>query len=182
MKHQLFAPVLTGLALALGTTALVSQPSYAIGTTFYCGTRNGAPATIARTSRGDIPMIRWVSNDFTRLKYTPRQRCQEVSARFQNFNDNGTLKFIRTGTVNKYPVLCLASSSGGACAPKAVIVTLQTGSNPQVVLDRLLDLRARAAGKALDLGGSQLIFYQDGDAYLNIEQLLYIAPVERRQN
>jgi hypothetical protein len=123
-------------------------------------------------------MIRWVSKNFSSSRYTPQQRCQDVSARFQSFNDNGTLKFIRTGSVNRYPVLCVANSKGGNCASNAVLVTLRRGSDPQIVLERLLDLRARAAGRTLRLSGSQAVFYEQGEAYVDIEKLLNSSAVE----
>jgi hypothetical protein len=123
-------------------------------------------------------MIRWISNAFSGSNYTPQERCQNVTARFQRYNDNGKLKFIRTGTVNRYPVLCVADFQGGNCDSKAVLVTLKRGRDPQLVLQRLLDLRARAAGRVIQLSGSQVIFYHDGEAYVDIEKLIDIAAVE----
>ncbi|HEY9875176.1 MAG TPA: COP23 domain-containing protein [Candidatus Obscuribacterales bacterium] len=177
MKLRLFAPGLTCLAIALGTTASISQPSYAQSTTFFCGTSKGRPATIARTSRGDVPMIRWRSK-FFHPEYSSQQRCEQVSARFQAFYNQGTLKYIRTGTVKGYPVLCIANSQGGDCETNGLIVTLRPGTDPQLVMERLLNLRARAAGKPIELSGSQLVFYADGEVYVDIEQLLDVAPVE----
>ncbi len=174
MKIHFFARLLTGLAVALGATATVSPSSYAQGTTFFCGTTDGVPATIASTSRGDIPMIRWISDYFS-SSYTSEWRCQQVSARFQNFYDNGKLRFIRTGIVKGYPVLCLANNQGGDCDSDAVLVTLQQGIDPQLVLERLLNLRARAAGRAIDLSGNQTIFYHDGEAYVNVEKFLNLG-------
>ena len=174
MKISLFTQAVSVSAIALLSTATITQPSYAEGNTFFCGTTNNVPATLVQTSRGEVPMIRWVSNDFSSGSYTPMRRCQDVSAKFQRFSDNGTLKFIRTGIVNRYPVLCLASYPGGECNNNAVILTLQTGSDSQLVLERLLNLRARAAGRAIELSSSSrsLIFYYEGEAYVNLQQLL----------
>ncbi len=174
MKTRLFAQAVSVSAIALLQTATIIQPSYAEGNTFFCGTSNDVPATLVQTSRGEVPMIRWVSNDFSSGNYTPMRRCQDVSAKFQRFSDNGTLKFIRTGIVNRYPVLCIASYQGGECKDNAVILTLQTGSDSQLVLERLLNLRARAAGKPIELSSRSrsLIFYYEGEAYVNLKQLL----------
>jgi hypothetical protein len=151
MKVRLFCSAASVSAIALLSTATIAQPSYAEGDTFFCGTINDVPVTFVQTSRGEIPMIRWVSNDFSSVSYTPMRRCQDVSAKFQRFSDNGTLKLITTGIVNGYPVLCLASYPGGKCNNNTVILTLKIGSDSQVVLERLLNLRARAARKPIKL-------------------------------
>jgi hypothetical protein len=40
------------------------------------------------------------------------------------------------------------------------------------MLQQMLDLRAQAAGKIIHLSGEQLVRYQNGDAYVNIDRLL----------
>ena len=37
---------------------------------------------------------------------------------------------------------------------------------------QMLDLRARAAGQSINLGGEQLVRYHHGDAYVSIDRLL----------
>jgi hypothetical protein len=152
--------MLTGLAIALSTTATINYPSYAQQTTFFCGTSRGAPATIARTTRGNIPIIRWISTNFP-PPATPQQRCQEVSRRFQVFHDNGTLKYITTGTINDQSVICVASRQGGDCTD--VLFTLKPGSNPKRTLLRLLDRRGLAGGNTLDEGGTKRIYVDVAD-------------------
>jgi hypothetical protein len=179
MKINLFTGILGAVAIA-STTATMTQPSLAENNRFFCGTRNGVPVTVVRTSRGEIPMIRWVSDYFTSSRYSPLQRCQEVSERFQRYNDNGKLQFIRTGMINQHPVLCFAEYKGGSCAINSVLVTLEPGTNPDRILGRLFDMRARAAGRVIDLSGNQIISYQDGEAYLNIQQLLKVSAMKAK--
>jgi len=155
MKLRLLTGTLSGLAITISTTATISYPSYAQQTTFYCGTSRGSPATITRTTRGDIPTIRWVSTDLP-PPLTPQQRCQEVSRRFQVYHDNGTLKYITTGTMNDQSVLCVASRQGGDCTD--VLFTLKPGSNPKRTLLRLLDRRGLAEGNTLDENGTKRIY------------------------
>ena len=94
---------------ALSLTTYLNLPSYAQSTTFFCAVNKGVPVTYARTPRGKIPMIRWVDNSFGG-RWTPQQRCADVSQRFQRNYDNGTLKFITTGTLKGNRVVCAATS------------------------------------------------------------------------
>ncbi|MBO1346392.1 MAG: hypothetical protein EBE86_002830 [Hormoscilla sp. GUM202] len=61
MKYQLFRQILTGLfALTLGTTAATEPGAAQSNNKFFCGSSDGVPATIARTSKGNVPIIIWV--------------------------------------------------------------------------------------------------------------------------
>jgi hypothetical protein len=139
---------------------------------FRCEMVNGEPITVVKTLRGSIPTIRWVKS-FTGRYNNINQRCNEVSARLDRFNRDGKLKFIRTGNVNSYPVLCVdAGVSGNTCPKTRVLVTLAKGTDSSQMLQQLLDLRARAAGKMIQLSGEQLISYHHGDVYVSIDRLL----------
>lgn len=174
MKLRLFAQVLTGMAMALDATASIAQPSYS-ERKFYCDTSGDVPVTMVSTSRGNEPMIRWVSQDFLPVGYTPEQRCQEVSNRFQRAYDNQTLKYIRTGTIKNHPVLCIARREGEACDKNQLIVTFRQGSNSEVILQQLRDFRTRVTGKPLELskrtatGG---FFSFGGETYFEIQEIL----------
>ncbi len=145
-----------------------SQPSRK----FSCELVNGVPTTIVKTSRGSIPTIRWV-NTFTGRYTSAERRCNEVSTRLDRFSVAGKLKFIRTGNVNSYPVLCVDSGvSGNTCPNRNVLVTLPKGTDSGRILQQMLDLRARAAGQSINLGGEQLVRYHHGDAYVSIDRLL----------
>ena len=139
---------------------------------FQCELVAGVPTTVVQTVRGSIPTIHWVKT-FTGRYNNVNQRCAEVSTRLERFNRNGKLKFIRTGNVNSYPVLCVDTGvSGNTCPMTSVLVTLPKGSDASHILQQMLDLRARAAGKVIQLSGSQLVSYRNGDAYVNIDRLL----------
>ena len=127
LKRKLLTKLLAGCAIALGATAALSRPSEAENRRFFCDTDNhhslgNVPSTIARTTRGDIPIINWVSERTN--GWTPERRCELVSQRFQRYYDNGTLKYIRTGNINNHPVICVASSKGGDCLERDVLLTL----------------------------------------------------------
>ncbi|MFN6471544.1 MAG: COP23 domain-containing protein [Nostoc sp. SerVER01] len=178
MKLGFFAPILSTIAIALGSTTTLIQPGYTQSSKFYCGMSGGVPATIVRTSRGNIPVIRWVDDSFP-PPWTAEQRCEEISARFQRFYENGTLNFIRAGKISKQPVLCVASYKGGSCLPNGVLVTLKAGTNAPLTLQRLLDRQGSGGGRAIDLSGGdskEMFSYYKDAAYLDVAK--FISQVE----
>jgi hypothetical protein len=168
-KPQLLTQALVGFAFAIGATVTFSQPSHARDT-FFCGMSNGQPATIVRNSKWEnIPMIRWVDDSFP-PPWKPTRRCEEISARFQRFLDNGLLRYLKGGWLNGQPVLCVAAYKGGPCLPNGLIVTLKPDSNPERILNALLDYRNHAGG-FIDLR-SGLLSTVDGELYFNIGDFL----------
>lgn len=150
------------------TQPIQAQPSRK----FSCELLGGAPTTVVKTIRGNLPMIHWVRS-FTGKYNNISQRCGEVSNRLDRFNRDGKLKYIRTGNVNTYPVLCVDSGvSGNTCPKSSVLVTLPKGTDSAQVLQQMLDLRARASGRIIQLSGKQLVQYRNRDAYVNIDLLL----------
>ncbi|MGK7899860.1 MAG: COP23 domain-containing protein [Hormoscilla sp.] len=182
-SKRLFVRVLMGLALALGATATISTgPSDAQTRGFFCGrdinSRYGeVPTSMARTARGNVPMIHWVSNWIKNPRWTPQDRCEEASQRFQRYYENGMLNYMRTGNVNGYPVICVASREGGSCREQDVLVTLEPESDPKDVLQQMTDLRYRSREEPLMLS-DDLLFYEDGEAYVDIDVFLNKATVQ----
>ena len=175
MKLRLFTRMLAGVALTFSTSVTLIQPSYAqTNDKFFCGMSGGVPATVVRATRGNIPMIRWVDTDFP-PPWTPQRRCEEISARFQRFYDNGMLNFLKAGRLRGQPVLCVAASRGGPCLENGVVVTLKAGTDPQITLQRILNPRTRAAGGPIELSGGSndsTISYSNGEAYLDMKAYL----------
>jgi len=68
MKTRSFAQTFTAFVFALGATATITQPS-AAKNEILLRFKNGVPVTVARTSRGDIPVIR-LSTYFSATNYT----------------------------------------------------------------------------------------------------------------
>lgn len=117
------------------------------------------PATVAKTPQGDVPVILWKYTGFR--GYTPQQRCLEVSNRFQRFHENGTLKFLTTGRMNRKNVVCVAESETTPCV--GLLFTLRPGVNPNDTLKELLAVRTQAGG-ALNETGDRI--------YIDLEQYL----------
>ncbi|BAZ37834.1 hypothetical protein NIES4101_37590 [Calothrix sp. NIES-4101] len=175
MKLGVFVQILSLIGFSFGAIAGMSQPGNAQMGKFYCGMSRGVPATLVRTPRGNKPMIRWVDSAFP-PPWTPEQRCEEISMRFQRFFDNGTLNFLRAGRLNGQSVLCVASYKGGPCLPNGVLVTLKANKNPREIMQQLLDNRAGSSGDGtIQLSGGRnhpAVTNDQEAAYLDVKQLI----------
>lgn len=169
------ASVLTAITVALGSTAVVSQPSQAQSVRFICGVSatTGLPTTYAVTPRGNIPMVRWYSEYFSGSGYTPERRCQEVSSRFQSLSSQGQLTHITTGYLNGQPVVC--ASQGSGCNSSNLLFTLKAGQDAAAAVQQLFDLRATggASGPLYESSGD------DGAVTIDINNYLSNAAVEQ---
>ncbi len=168
MKSKILTGILTGL-VAASTSALFCQPSRAGNNKFFCGTLNRQPVTLVRTPRGSVPLVRWTSNSYFPPPWTAQRRCQEVGRRFQRNYDNGTLKYINTGTLNGEPVVCAAANKDDACTNRTLLFTLKRGSDADATLKRLMDRRGLASGYVLS---------ETGPGSVDVERYLEDTPVE----
>jgi Circadian oscillating protein COP23 len=144
MKRSIIWSVLSVSILAYVATAVVPVDASGRNAKFYCGKNGNVPTTMAKTSRGDVAVIRWVSKDVFGEAYPPEVRCSIVSEKFQSFYQDGTLDFLTTGVVNRMPLICAAQAQDGPC--NGVLFTLKPGDNPGRTLKRLLDVRIRSSG------------------------------------
>jgi Circadian oscillating protein COP23 len=175
----------SSLSLVMGTALMGAiAPAHAGDTKndakFLCGTSKGAPATVALTSRGYVPVVRWSSNFFGRSGFTPQTRCKIVSAKFQQYYQNGTLNYLTTSTQNRQPVICVAASKGGPCS--GVLFTLKPTSNPMATLRLLMNVRTQAGGAVVlnESTGGSLPSAPDDERYLDMQEFLQTAAVESR--
>jgi hypothetical protein len=134
---------------------------------FYCGSSQGVPATLAKTERGKITVIRWSSDYFSSSGWTPEARCNEVSKRFQTFSQTGALQFVTTGYMNRQPVICVAKEVNGACA--GLLLTLKPHTNPVTTLRRLMNISAYGAAPLNESTSPNL--------YVDMNNFLLSAPV-----
>lgn len=129
----------TAITLALSGSAFIPQLSRAEDTIFFCGLHDGAPATLARTLQGEVPIVLWTAHDLANSEMTPQERCEEGSKRFQAHHDNGTLSQITTGKVDEQLVVCGAEREGEGCS--GVLFKLKPGSEPRSALQRIFRIR-----------------------------------------
>jgi hypothetical protein len=164
------ATLFAGVAAFATISPVAAQPSDA---KFSCGTSQGVPATVVQTSRGNIAVIRWVSDAFGE-KYTPEYRCRVVSAKFQQYQRDGQLNYLTTGIANGQSVVCVASRKGGPCS--GVLFTLKPGGDPQNTLIRLMNVRVQA-GPALNESTAGLGTIGN-DQYIDMDNFLSTAPTD----
>jgi len=167
MKPTILLSVLSASIFVYLATNAVSARANTTEGKFYCGrSSKNIPTTMAKTSRGPVPVIHWVST--IGESYTPENRCKIVSEKFQQFYTDGTLNYLTTGTVNQLPVICAAKSENGPCT--GVLFTLKPNSDPGRTLQRLLSIRDRAPGAVLN--------ESDARIYVNMADFLDKAPTE----
>ena len=173
MKVQLLGRRLT-LAVALGATVTTTVETGLIAgaaaqqrNQFYCDDKKSPPTTIVRTSRGNVPVIRWTS-DFFPPPLTPEERCKIVSQRFQEFQNQNKLQYITTGKWNGQLVVCVANSKDGDCT--GLLFTLKPGSDPSRTLAQLVNRPALAAGGILNESTGERL-------YIDMEEFIKTTPV-----
>lgn len=150
---------LAGVGTLLASAALITAtpllpPNAAEAATasrFVCSSVGGVPTTEAITRDGrKVSVIRWTSRVFSGSGWTAERRCQEVSSRFDQFRQQGRLRYITTGRMRGQSVLCTAQSMAGAC--DGLLYTLKPGQDPSATLARLLELRVKARGPLNETG------------------------------
>lgn len=151
-----FLMLCVATTLMAGQSAFLALPSQAVtaATSFVCGKSEGIPATVARTKKGDVPIVIWSSEGFSKSGFTPQVRCQQVSARFQTLYRSGQLKYITAGKINNIPVICATREQTGACTQQNLLYTLKVGADPQLVIKKLMMVRNRATNVGLNESAS----------------------------
>ena len=180
MKLKSLLGMLAGLGVAVGgATALptASQAETYNNNTYFCAQLNGSWNTFVNTPRGRVTLINW-ANKFSE-EWTAQKRCGAVSQRFQNFLDTGNLKYIRTGEVNNYPVICVADARGGDCPNTNVLITLQQDMDAERVLVSLVDFRRSVSGNTITLSDDDAGFYSGGEFYVDMAKFLETVPVDK---
>ncbi|NEO96601.1 MAG: hypothetical protein F6K56_43435 [Moorea sp. SIO3G5] len=171
MKRLSYIPLFSAIAfLPTVITAQVSyaQPSYAQTSypqdrTFFCSSSDGVPATIAKTSRGEVAMVLWNSSDLGESDSTPQELCEEVSEKFQTYYNTGELNYITTGQRNQQTVACLAEGDQEPCQVTLFPINPE---KPRVRLQRIFRIRVPSSGPIYE---TDTLIYVDLEKYLNGE-------------
>jgi hypothetical protein len=149
---QIHYPALC-LLISLGVI-LRPLPVEAKAKDFVCSTQGKVPTTVALMDNGKkVPLIYWVSEEFSSDGWTPLRRCQAVSARFYEAKDN--LRYLTTGEMNGMNTICTALTVPGTC--DKLIYTLKRYQSPTNTLSKLIRLRNRAGGPLNEVNGQEYI-------------------------
>lgn len=150
---------------------------------YRCIDHNGYPTTLAYTSRGPIELIVWKNEYFSGSGYPPELRCRQVTDRFQQHSDAKNLRYISTGTMNRYNVICVSDRSGN-CKPNGLLITIQHNHNPEKVMRDLFNLAARKSGGGINLsaGNNGGVITTVGNvgslkARIDVDKFLAASPV-----
>ncbi|MEL6438255.1 MAG: COP23 domain-containing protein [Cyanobacteria bacterium J06621_8] len=148
--------------------------------TYYCDSayhseQGEVPATILNQASGKFPIIYWV-NSLGNIN--PETRCEKVSQNLQGIYDQGIInreKYLRTGTVNSSPVICIVNNREKKCQDNShIIVTLKPGTDADNILNILTDYNyalKKDPGRLTD----RIRFYREGEALIDLE--LFIERV-----
>jgi len=160
MKNLIWLQLST--AIAFISAIATPQPSWAQNVTFFCGTSNGSPATIARTSTGEVPLIIWdIIN--SGQGSSPQQRCEEASTNFQNYRNEGSFNYITTERRDGQLVVCFAPKENEPC--RGVLFPLNSNeTNPKNALQRIFRIRVASSGPINETGDR---IYISLDKFLN---------------
>jgi len=140
MKVRLFSGVLATAAIALSTTAIFSQPSFAKAKiTVSCEKdEEGIPVTTTRSSpssKQSQPIIYWSLSS----SYTPEILCKDVSQKIQNYFDAGgqKLNLVKvTGKEGNKPAVCIEGTQVNC---QLVLFTLNTDCEIITVFNQMIN-------------------------------------------
>lgn len=172
MKLKRIAQMLTTGTLAFGATVALAQPSQAQATSFVCeNDARNVPTTYAVTPNGYVPVIKWESTHFIGSGYTPANRCQEVTRRFNSFHARGQLEFLSSGWQNGQAVLC----AGSRCTGNNLLLTLRSDQDPGQSLQEMIAVGGGGGGPARHARGGG----GSGRVVVNLNDYIENTPAER---
>jgi len=151
----------TIIALGAGLVAIMEyvEPKLNAKTensVYYCdtGIDGETPTTFhAHKARGDVEVIRWVSEFGEAVGYDPQKRCEEVSAQMQKYYSQGLLNNLTTGRKNGQNIICVAKADRKPCLDDpddGQLYTVKPEINPNEALTKLKNYRPGDPGKVLE--------------------------------
>ena len=177
MKLQTLTKTLTIGLIGVGAALTLQSPSQA-QTRFECllpvtGPHVGVPTTYVKVGPDERKaVIRWVSRYFSGSGYTPMQRCQEVTGRFNSLNARpGGIDIITTGYLNGLPVIYSPSDGRERANSSNLLFTLKRGENATQKIEQLFDIREGASSSPLFESSSD-------SATVHFKKFLESVPVE----
>lgn len=177
MTLQTLTKTLTIALIGVGPALTLQSPSQAQAR-FECllpvtGPYVGVPTTYVKVGSNERkPVIRWVSGYSSGSGYTPRQRCLEVTKRFNTLDARPRgIDIITTGYLNGLPVIYSPSHGRERANSSNLLFTLKRGEDATQKIQLLFDLR--------ETGYTQPLFESSSDSVIvYFNKFLENAPVE----
>ena len=156
------------LAVMMGNQTTAQSANAQSKTKFVCGSDQGKPTTLAiLPDGGKVPIIRYTSGTFEQAGFSNQKRWEEVSTRFQYFNDLREIDFMTTGKINGQNVICVTRREGGDCSrdlkSEGLLITVRPNVNPNVTLQQLVNVRLQAGS---------ILEENEGRPYVNTQCLI----------
>ncbi|MGL4501042.1 MAG: COP23 domain-containing protein [Planktothrix sp.] len=142
---------------------------------FFCdtGIDGKTPTTFyAHKARGDVEVIRWVSDFGEGVGYDPQKRCDEVSVRMQKYYSQGLLNNLTTGRKHGQNIICVAKADGEPCLndpDDGQVYTLKPGTNPNEALRDLGGYNPGDPNTALE---------ENTQMWINVNEILENNPTK----
>lgn len=175
MTHKSIISIVLGSAIALSGLSVLLPVNAQARVRFICEqvkdqkTNQSFYSTNIWVPRGKIALIRWENQNLG--GYSPQQRCQAVSPRFQEAYNNGTINMITNGRVNGQAVICTSRAYGQSC--ETLLLTLRPTDNERQVLNQIIQIfNGVQAGPVRHRSGNPQIYYK-----INFEEFIENAPV-----
>jgi hypothetical protein len=177
MKLQTLTKTLTIALIGVGPALTLQSPSQAQAR-FECllpvtGPHVGVPTTYVKVGSNERKaVIRWVSRYSSGSGYTPRQRCLEVTKRFNTLDARPRgIDIITTGYLNGLPVIYSPSHGRERANSSNLLFTLKRGENATQKIEQLFDIREGASSSPLFESSSD-------SATVHFKKFLESVPVE----
>lgn len=181
MNHYTLSLALTSaiaLPILSATLPALSETQGPAQITFFCkdvydqASGQKIPATFAwiPERKGNIAVIGWKSQYFAKRGWNAKNRCDEITPKFQEALKAGRLQYLTTGTSSGYPVVCAIAKQEDACDSTSQLFTLKPHDQPDLVLQQLMDV---LTGKASDM----LLQSSDGKTFVSIQEFFKKAPL-----
>lgn len=142
MKTQL---AILGMGIMAVQAIFLAPATAQIEGKFYCGQaydpigKTNIPATLMSSPRRAKPIvvILWKSEYFGK-DHTPKQRCAEVSPKFQAAYATGKLEYLKVGTNGKQSIVCAVRTEDEPCNKTGMLFTLKSFGNSSNELAALM--------------------------------------------
>ena len=110
--------------------------------TFFCDLSNDKPATVSRTSRGNMTMIIWEDEyDSVFFGKTPEERCKLTSGKFQAFHEADLLNSVKVTSIDGNNYLCAVKKVSNDCEIEDLLMPISPRYNPGEFLQGLMNWR-----------------------------------------
>ena len=131
---------------------------------FFCGSVGSQFATIARTPSDEGPVVIWENS---LGGFTPQERCEIISGRFQRYFAVEGKNFISLFNLNGLPVLCAVSTTERLLGCEGELFTVSSWNYAKAIRQQMESVPWYLQGPIRQSGSEYVVF--DLEAYVENE-------------